>query len=139
MSNQSASVKYTGLQKAGMIVCVLLCGVPALQMNGFGSGIPFSLPTALVCATIGGAVGGVLLCPRPFLAGLIGGLIAGPLGLFAIYYYTQHRERVGKAKLAFVHGIAILPGLGIGWLLKIALSKCPQESRKNSDTCNHHP
>jgi hypothetical protein len=69
-----------GLQKAGVAVFVFLCGIPALEMNGFGFGIPFSPLSAFACATVGGALGGVMICPRPMSAGLIGGLLVGTLG-----------------------------------------------------------
>jgi ABC-type tungstate transport system substrate-binding protein len=91
-------------------------------MNGFGFGIPFSPLSAFACATLGGAVGGMMICPRPMLAGLIGGLLAGTLGFAAVYSYSQHRERVANFELVIVQGIVSLPGLGIGRLLKSMLS-----------------
>ncbi len=121
MSSKSASQELTGLQKVGIYVFVLFCGIPAAEINYSTLGIPFSLPSALACATVGGAVGGLLLCPRPILAGLIGGLIAGPPGLVAVYYYTQYRDPFGM-EFAIVQGIACLPGLAIGFLLKMVLS-----------------
>jgi hypothetical protein len=108
----------TGLQVAGFIFFVVFCGLPALEMTGFGFGIPLSLSTALLLALIGGAVGGALICPKPFLAGIIGGTLAGPAGLLAVYYYTQGREQVSNIELVLVQGIASLPGFGIGVLLK---------------------
>jgi hypothetical protein len=118
----SAPRDPTGLQNAGIVVFVVFCAIPALEMNGFGFDVPFSLPTALACATIGGAIGGLLICPRPILAGLTGGLLAGPVGLLAVYYYTEHRQRLWSIELLIVQGIACLPGLSIGLLLKKALS-----------------
>ena len=89
-------------QNNGIICFVFLCGVPALEINGFGFGLPFTLATALCCATLGGLVGGAMVCPRPIGAGLVGGLVAGPIGLLAVYYYTQHRHEVHTAELAIV-------------------------------------
>jgi hypothetical protein len=125
MSQATATHERTGLQKAGILVFVFLCGIPALEMNGFGFGIPFSPLSAFACATLGGAVGGMMICPRPILAGLIGGLLAGTLGFAAVYYYSQHRERVANFELVIVQGIASLPGLGMGRLLKSMLSPHP--------------
>ena len=122
MTGKPAPNEYTGLQQAGFFVFVIFCGVPALELNGFGMGIPLSLQTALLSATVGGAVGGMLICPRPLLAGLAGGLLAGPLGLVAVYYYTQQRQAVWHVELVLVQGIACLPGLGVGWLIKYAWS-----------------
>ena len=128
MAQPSASSEFTRLQNVGMLVFVLLCGVPALEMNGFGFGLAVTLPVALGCATLGGAVGGMLLCPRPLVAGLIGGLLAGPLGLLAVYYYTQQRTSVTNVELAIVQLLASLPGFGIGWLLKRAMTGPASES-----------
>jgi hypothetical protein len=134
MSNSSTPQAHTWLQTAGLLVFVFFCGVPALEMNGFGFGIPFSLPTALACATVGGAAGGMMVCPRPILAGLIGGLLAGPLGLVALYFYTHHREKVMKLELVLVQGIASLPGVAIGFLLKRALSPPSSDDQHDTDS-----
>jgi hypothetical protein len=47
MTQPSASFEFTRLQNMGMLVFVLLCGVPALEMNGFGFGLSLTLPMAL--------------------------------------------------------------------------------------------
>lgn len=133
MSDPSTPQEFTSLQSAGVLVFVFLCGIPALELNGFGFGIPFSLPAALACAIVGGALGGLMICPRPLLAGLIGGLLAGPIGLIAVYYYTQHRESIWTAELVIVQGIGCLPGVGIGWLLKKLLSAPPLEEEHEPD------
>jgi hypothetical protein len=109
-------------QALGFVVFFVVCGLAALEINGFGFGIPLTLQSALICATIGGAVGGVLICQRPWIAGLIGGLVAGPLGLLAVYYYTQHRQQVFHIELIFVQGIASLPGFALGSLIKKILA-----------------
>jgi hypothetical protein len=122
MPSPSRPQPHTPLQTTGFFLFVFLCGVPALELNGFGMGIPFTLPMALACATLGGAVGGMLICSRPLVAGLTGGLLAGPLGLIAVYYYTRHRVEVSHLELVIVQGIACLPGVGIGLLVKRILS-----------------
>lgn len=129
MSNQSTSAGFNFLQQLGLMVFVFLCGFPALALNGFLSAIPMTLGVALLCATVGGAVGGMMLCPRPLLAGLVGGLLAGPLGLLAVYYYTQGRQEVHTLELVLVQGVACLPGVGVGWLLMQALSASPPRPR----------
>ena len=131
MSTQAARGGITGRQKAGILAFVLLCGIPAMELNGFGFGVPFSLPLAVSCSALGGALGGVIFCRRPFLAGLIGGLLAGPLGLVAVYFYTHNRQRVAYVELVLVQGLASLPGIGIGLLLKRTLSSStPPSPRK---------
>ncbi|MGE3805595.1 MAG: hypothetical protein AB7K24_13045 [Gemmataceae bacterium] len=105
----------------GILLFVGLCGIPALEMNGFGFGLPITLPVALGLATLGGALGGAFMCPRPLLAGLVGGLLAGPLGLLAVYFYTQGRHQVTNVELVLVQGVACLPGVGIGLALKYLL------------------
>jgi hypothetical protein len=110
--------EFSRLQTAGMFVFIILCGFPALEMNGFGLGLKITLPTALICAFIGGAVGGAMICPRPIAAGFFGGLIAGPVGLLTLYLYTQHRNQVWNVELVFVQGLGCLPGIGVGLLLK---------------------
>jgi len=108
----------------GIAVFVALCGFPALEMNGFGFGfgIRFTLSTAILCSAVGGIVGGALVCPRPLLAGLVGGALAGPLGLIAVYYYTGFRDSVWTLELVIVQGLASLPGVGVGLLIKRFLS-----------------
>ena len=115
----------------GLIIGVVFCGLPAMELNGFGLGIPLTLDIALLCAIAGGAVGGILICPRPLIAGLVGGLLAGPAGLLAVYYYTHHRGEVWDAELVFVQSVASLPGVGIGYLLKKMFA--PPDGPKQQD------
>ncbi len=114
----SSGQEFSKIQTAGMFVFMILCGFPALEMNGFGLGLNITLPTALICAFIGGAVGGAMICPRPMAAGFFGGLIAGPVGLLTLYLYTQHRNQVWNVELVLVQGLGCLPGIGVGLLLK---------------------
>jgi hypothetical protein len=117
----------TGWQRAGIVVLVIFCGFPALAMNGFGLRMHITPSIAFLCATLGGAVGGAMICSRPILAGLLGGLVAGTLGLLAVYYYTLNRGHVWNAEVAIVQCLASVPGVGLGWFMKKQLGK-PAES-----------
>lgn len=123
---QAPNQELSRLQGIGILIFIALCGFPAMEMTGFGFGLPITLPIALLCAIIGGAVGGAMVCPRPIAAGLIGGLIAGPVGLVAIFLYTLNRQEVWNVELALVQGIASLPGVGVGILIKKLLAADPQ-------------
>lgn len=117
MSEQAGGPDYTFGQKAGLAIFVLCSGIPALEANGFGFGIPFTFETALACAALGGVIGGALLCPKSRVAGLAGGLLAGILGMVAVHYYIQGRDRVSKFELILVQGAASLPGILVGYVL----------------------
>jgi len=107
-----------GMQRIGILVFVFLCGVPAMEINGFGLGLPISLPIGLVVSVLGGLVGGALICSRPIAAGMIGGLLAGPMVLIATLFYTQGRSQVHTLELTLVGMVAVLPGLGVGYAIK---------------------
>jgi len=111
------------LETAGSLVFLFFCILPPLVMNGFLLDLPLNWPLVFICSIIGGAFGGALMCPRPVVAGFVGGLIAGPLGLTALFFYTQHRESIWMLELMIVQGIACAPGIGICFLLKKVLSK----------------
>jgi uncharacterized protein (TIGR02996 family) len=106
----------------GVFVFAIFCGFPAEELSGHGFGIPFSMFGAVVCAVAGGAVAGLLFCPRPMLAGLVGGVIAGPCELFLLYCFSQGPEKLGFSLRLYLSLLGGLPGLGIGWLLYKALS-----------------
>lgn len=124
---------FTVMQRLGIFVFVFLCGIPALEVNGFGFGMNLTLTTALLVASAGGIIGGAMICSRPVMAGIIGGLIAGPVGLLAVYFYTQHRESVWDMELVIVQGIACLPGVGVGWLLKKMLDDSDASGSQDLD------
>jgi len=132
MVKNSSSDDMNWVQQAGLLVFVFLCGLPALEMNGFGIGFPISLQTGITCATLGGLVGGALICSRPLYAGIIGGLLAGPAGLLAVYFYTQNRVEVWNVELVLVQGVASLPGFLIGKYLK-GLAAPNHETQGKSD------
>jgi len=129
MSNSQPPEDFTRLQQTGVLIFVIFCGLPAMELNGFGFSIPFTLGSAITCAAIGGVVGGALVCPRPLIAGVLGGLVAGPLGLVAVYYYTLSRESVWNLELVLIQGLGSLPGIGLGYSLKKILSPQRQSPR----------
>jgi hypothetical protein len=106
------------IQKAAVVVFVVMCGWPALEMNGFGFGLHISFLMALILATVGGVLSGVMVCPQSILAGILGGFVAGSGGLCALYLYTLARTHVLSVELVLVQGLASLPGLGLGVYLK---------------------
>lgn len=132
MTANSSPDDMTLVQKAGLLVFVFLCGLPALEMNGFGIGFPISLQTGITCATLGGLIGGAMVCSRPLYAGIIGGLLAGPAGLLAVYFYTQNRVEVWNLELVLVQGVASLPGFLVGMYLKGLAA--PNQVSRNGDT-----
>lgn len=117
MNKSGSTDDMSGVQQAGLFVFIFLCGVPAMELNGFGFGLPITFQTGLFCATLGGLIGGVMVCHKPLFAGIIGGLLAGPAGLLAVYYYTQNRQQVWNVELALVQGLASVPGFLIGKFL----------------------
>ncbi len=110
------------MESIGYGVFFVLCAWPGLELNGFGFGLPITLPIALACATLGGLIGGALVCPRPIAAGIIGGVLAGPPGLVAVYLYTIPRETVYSIELVIVQGLASLPGIGVGFAIRKLLT-----------------
>lgn len=64
--------KITVRQKVGLIIMVFLCGMPGMELAGFGFGLNLTFSTCLICAVTGGAIGGLLYCSKPFMAGLGG-------------------------------------------------------------------
>jgi hypothetical protein len=110
--------EYLGKREVGALVFLLCCGGPPLLINGFVADIAFSWLAAFSCATIGGVVGGLLICPKPMLSGLIGGIVAGNSSLAVIYYYTLHNEIISNYEIVALLILGCLPGVGVGWLLK---------------------
>jgi hypothetical protein len=120
---------FTPLQYTGLLIFIFVCGLPAVLMNGFFvEDIQLSLPVALVIAAVGGLVGGAMMCHQPLAAGLVGGLLAGPLGLLALYAYTFYRTEVWDMELIVVQGVASLPGWGAGAWLKALIEQPEQEA-----------
>lgn len=129
MNKSGSPDDMSGLQQAGLFVFIFLCGVPAMELNGFGFGLPITFQTGLFCATLGGLIGGVMICRKPLFAGIIGGLLAGPAGLLAVYYYTQNRQEVWNVELALVQGLASIPGFLVGkFLTRFGASRANGES-----------
>ncbi len=105
-------------QKVGLIIMVFLCGMPGMELSGFGFGLNLTFSTCLICAVTGGAIGGLLYCSKPVMAGLGGGIVAGVGSLMAVYFYTMHRQSVWNFELALIQIAGCLPGLGLGMLIK---------------------
>ncbi|WP_269527161.1 hypothetical protein [Coraliomargarita parva] len=109
--------------KAGVYTFILLCGLLPLEANGFGFGLPVTPASALMCSCVGGLVGGGLICRNPLVAGLIGGLIAGPSSYFAVSILAQNFDTLYTLAIVLVQGLSTLPGVGVALLLKKLLLK----------------
>jgi len=118
MTGKTTETDLTSGQKVGIGVCTLTCMLPALEVAGFGFGLSMSLREGLVIASIGAAIGGAMLCPRPIIAGLIGGLLSGLCGVYGLFLYAVSRSRLWKFEVVVVLGLSILPGIGCGLFLK---------------------
>jgi hypothetical protein len=106
--------------KIGVALFFLAAGFTGMSQAGFFPPLALGLPILIAIATVGGGIGGALMAGREtWLLGTIGGLIAGPCGLIAVYYYAQwRRPSVYMIEIALVQGLAGLPGLFVFRLLR---------------------
>lgn len=122
MSNGSEIFKQH--HQIALYIFMFSCSWPALEANGFGFGIPISLSGALIFSVFGGLVSGILAFRKPLAAGIVGGLLAGPLNILALHYYVQNRTAIWSVEIALVLIIASIPGLLVAlFLRKILLKK----------------
>lgn len=112
----------TNGQVAGLLVLVFAVGCPALELAGFGFGIPLKLSIALSLVTLGGAVAGALLFRSHRIAGLVGGFVGGPSGFLLLYWYASGRQQLWNLEIFLVQSVGSLPGVGVAaliwWLTK---------------------
>jgi len=64
-------------------------------------------------------LGGLLMAPSNRFSGAVGGAIAGPMGLLAVYFYARNRQVIYTIESFIVMMIASLPGLGVYFLLRL--------------------
>lgn len=107
----------TSGQIAGLMVLVFVVGCPALELAGFGFGIPLKLSIALPVVTVGGAIAGALIIRFHRIAGLVGGLIGGPSGFLLLYWYASGRQQIWNLEIFLVQLVGTLPGVGVGALI----------------------
>ena len=93
-------------QYIGLLIFFTTCN--GLPLAGFHGGTALSLLGWSVLAFFGGAIGGLLLAPSNRFAGLVGGAIAGPMGLVAVYFYAKDRQTIHTAETFIVMLIAEL-------------------------------
>ena len=114
--------KGTPLQTIGIVILVLTVGAPAMNYAGFqglmGLKLNWDLATCLAVATVGGAIGGALLGDKHLIAGLIGGLLAGPGGFLALHFYLMDRESVRTSETLLIQLAGSLPGIAVFHILK---------------------
>src|SRR4051794_8481355 len=111
--------RMSPLQTVGMLIIVVTAGIPGLHLAGFWSGTSIPLGIWLLVAAVGGIVGGLLMAPDYRIAGAIGGLLAGPLGLLSVFLYCRGRESVHNVELVFIPGIGSLRGVGFYFLMRL--------------------
>jgi hypothetical protein len=121
-------------QIIGMLIFFATCN--GLPLAGFHGGTGWSLAGWVALAFFGGFVGGLLMAPGNRFAGAVGGMIAGPMGLLAVYFYARNRQTIYSAETVIVMLIASLPGLGVYWALRLlgnALFPPPQPRYDDDD------
>jgi hypothetical protein len=106
-------------QIIGILLFVGACGIPAMHLAGFYGGTSWSILVWMPISALGGFIGGALLARGHRVAGALGGLVAGPLGLLAIYFYARNRQTIYQLEVMFVQCVAALPGLGVYFLLRL--------------------
>lgn len=111
--------EFTWGQRIGLMIFVVTAGFGAMELTGFWDfGLDWGLSTYLVITFVGGAIGGFLLGRGSPIAGLVGGMLAGPGGLLALYYWLKDRESTSNIALMLVQFVGSLPGIGVYFLLK---------------------
>ena len=65
-----------------------------------------------------GALAGMLILPKHLVPGLVGGLLAGPGGLFAVALLLENVQSTHTLVIVAVALLGCLPGIGIGLGLK---------------------
>ncbi|MAT13900.1 MAG: hypothetical protein CMJ46_01365 [Planctomyces sp.] len=113
ITSPEADKQLSGFQQLGMGVLIFCCGFPGLELSGFGFGLPITLQTAILISLGGGLLGGSLLSKKSKFWGGICGLLAGPLSVLAVYFYTSHRASIYNVELVIVQAVASLPALGL--------------------------
>jgi hypothetical protein len=109
--------RFTVGQIIGMLIFGVTCN--GLPLAGFQGGTGWAILGWVALAFVGGFFGGLLMAPANRFSGAIGGMIAGPMGLLAVYFYARNRQTVYTAETFIVMLIASLPGLGVYWVLRL--------------------
>jgi hypothetical protein len=109
-------------QNLALFLLVSTSAVPALNMTGFFQFWPMSMWLALPLSVLGGIMGGMLYAPpgTNCLLGVLPGMLAGPGGLLATFFYTYARETIYRFEGVLVWMLGVLPaGLLYFLLLKL--------------------
>lgn len=112
-----------GSMSPGQIVGCLIFGVtvmlPGMTLAGFHGGTGWPILGWVCLSFVGGLVGGLLMTPNHRIAGAVGGFIAAPMGLLALYFYAKDRNVMYRAEAAIVTLVACLPGIGVYFVLRL--------------------
>jgi Na+/proline symporter len=112
---------HTRLSWRGWIAMILFMGAtvfPAQAMAGFG-GFTFGLGWMglIVLSIIVGAISGLIFDRWHPVARVVAGMIGGPCVTLAIFAWCNGRQEIWNVEVMFVGIAAMLPGLGVGWVL----------------------
>lgn len=111
--------RFTIGQWFGVFIFVSSTTIPGMSLAGFQGGTGWPLLVWVPISFIGGLIGGALIAREHRLSGAVGGMIAGPLGLLAIYFFARDRTKMWRAEVVIVQLLASLPGFGAYFILKL--------------------
>jgi hypothetical protein len=124
---------------AGVAMLIALCGsvFPALGMTGFFFDFGLDLPTvaaiAAVCCTIAFCL--YYTDRRFWFAGILPGLITGPIVTYFTHWYTAERQQLWNVEIMVPVLVGVLPGLLLYYvsLRTLVLAVAGRERRRRQE------
>lgn len=127
MQNEQTALGFSEKLKRTVVVGCSIVGVSIVMVTcGLVHEItPLPLSTAIIIMIVCGGVGGVAAIPGPFIGGLVGGMLAAPLGLLAAYYYVPLRNNLYDAEVVLAFFVGAIPGMLVASVLQKLLNRQP--------------
>jgi hypothetical protein len=111
--------QFNFVQVLGGMILAATTMIPG-QVLANSPNVPvWSYACFLFVAACGGMIAGLLISPSHRVAGMIGGMIAGPLSLLAVMFYLRGRVRVFRVEIVGISLLATVPGLAVYFLLRL--------------------